>query len=48
MNNGKGSFGCSLFEIDFLNHFLDDECNDAHPNAQAKQPEGNNKLLKCQ
>ena len=38
---------CGLFEIDFLNHFLDDKCNDAHPNAHAIQPEGDSMLLKC-
>ena len=48
MNNGRGSLGCGLFEIDFLNHFLNDKCNDAHPNAKAKQPEGNDQLLKAQ
>ena len=48
MNSRKGSFGCGFLERYFLNHFLDDKCYDTHPDAQAKQPEGNGKLRKTE
>ena len=40
--------GVLVLQKKFLEHFLNDACNDTQSNANSIQPEGNLKLLECE